>query len=93
MICFSVPIRTIDNVFVENKTCNECFKLQVIAIGYLEHLIVNDENIVMFDIFNKIGDFIFAYNLTYDELDLASNLGRLIILGENHLNCSGMTIM
>ncbi len=93
MICFSVPIRTIENVFVENKTCNECFKLQVIVIGYKEHIIVSEENIVMFDVFSKIGDFICAYDLSYDELDLAANLGRLLIMGENYLNCAGMTLM
>lgn len=91
MLCCSVPIRGIENLFVENKVCDECFKLKEIVIGYKTHYIVHDENIARIAYLSQIGDFIYTFNLTFDQLDLIEELGCLIVMGDNYITCEGMT--
>lgn len=93
MFCFSVSSRNLNNLFKENKICSICFKLQEIVIGYDKHFIVWEENYTNLVHFSVIEDFLYIESLDFEVIGLVSEMGPVIIIGNNLINCQGMLPM
>lgn len=87
MYCFSVGKRNLENLFNENIVCRMCFELESFNIGLTKHFIVHEENLVKVANFLYLGDFVIAYSLDFEVLEVVSEFGSMIICGNNYINC------
>ncbi len=93
MFCFSITTRNTFNIWDENQICTICFTLQEVVIGYDKHFIVHEENYINLVDICRIYDLFIVESLDFEVLELVSELGTVIIIGNTYINCDGMTLV
>lgn len=93
MMCCSIRSRNILNIFEENIVCRVCFELDSFYIGREIHFIVHEESWENVLPILMLKDVILAENLEFEVLSYLSDLGSVIIVGNNYINCEGMFLI